>query len=388
MINGNYTNLQTPLRTIMGKVVVGNTTTATYSHTDALKSFKLERVGENGKFFGFGVSQKLTVNLLDKDREINIADNAVLTPYLTANEEYETTAIKTAFIINTNETKRDEKTNELTIVAYDNLAMAANHTFSELELSTPYTIGDVARACANALNLSYSNSLDGFGLEFAEGANFEGTETLREVLDDVAEATQTIYFIYDGVLKFKRLGADIALPITKEHYFELQAGEPVTLAAIASITELGDNVEAKSTTTTGVTQYIRDNDFIALREDIASILENGLAKVNGLTITQFSCTWRGNYFLEIGDKISLQTKDGGTITSYVLDDVIEYNGALKQKTQWKYEAKETANSNPTTLGEVLKQTYAKVDKANKTVEIVASEISANTDAIGALQINT
>ena len=387
MIYADYTNLQTPLRSIKGKVVVDNST-ATFSNTDALKSFKIERIGESGKFFGFGVSQKLTVNLLDKNREIDMVDNAVLVPYLTTEDEYETTAIKTAFTININETKRNEKTNELTVVAYDNLATAANHTFNELELTTPYTIGDVASACASILGLSYSNSLDGFSLEFAEGANFEGTETIRDVLDDVAEATQTIYFVYDGGLIFKRLGTTTDLTINKSLYFELEANEPVTLAAIASVTELGDNVEEKSTITTGVTQYIRDNDFIALREDVATILKNGFALVDGTTITPFACSWRGNYFLEIGDKIALETKNGGLITSYVLNDVIEYNGALKQKTQWKYEKKETTPTNPTTLGEALKQTFAKVDKAEKRIDIVAGETSANNSSISSIQADT
>lgn len=370
----------------------------TFNNTDNLKSFKVERVGERGKFFGFGVSQKLTVNLLDKNREIDIIDGAVLIPHLTTEEEYEGSAITNEFIVNGNETKRNENTNELTIVAYDKLFNATAHTVAELELEAPYTINDVVNKIITVLDISYTmipfelfNPFQPFNLSYPNGANFEGTETLKDVLDDIAEATQTIYFISgDNTLTFKRLGAipTTDLTIDKSLYFELEGKEPITLAAISSVTELGDNVIATSSITTGVTQYIRDNDFIALREDIADILDKSLKRVEGLTITPFSCSWRGNYYLEIGDKIALETKEGGLITSYVLDDVIEYNGALKQKTQWSYEEKQTANNNPTTLGEALKETYAKVDKANKQIDMVVSETNTNTEIINAIQVST
>lgn len=45
-----------------------------------------------------------------------------------------------------------------------------------------------------------------FILSYENGANFDGTQTLREALDDVAEATQTIYFLdANNKLCFKQL---------------------------------------------------------------------------------------------------------------------------------------------------------------------------------------
>lgn len=391
MILADYTTLQTPLRTIKGKVELLGSSTTTFSHTDALKSFKIERLGESGKFFGFGISQKLTVNLLDKDRVINIEDGAKLKPYLTAEDEYRND-IFTTFAVKGAETKRDENTNELTIVAYDMLAAAANHTFSELEIAPPYNLFRLANAITELLTdgeypvAHYNNQA--FELTFEDGANYDGTETLREVLDDIAEATQTIYYLdkYTESLAFKCLSAETALTIDKTMYFELDSGEPVTLAAICSATELGDNITATGTAT-GVTQYVRDNGLWDLREDRAMLLEAAINGINGLTIQPFNCSWRGNYYLEIADKIEIEAKDGSYVSSYVLNDVIEYNGALKQKTQWQYTKQEETATNPSTLGEVLKQTYAKVDKANKKIDLVAYESSANNSAIAQLNID-
>jgi hypothetical protein len=93
--------------------------------------------------------------------------------------------------------------------------------------------------------------------------------------------------------------------------------------------------------------------------------------------------------LEIGDKIELETKDGERVTSYVLNDVITYNGFLSESTQWSYTDNDGESfDNPSTLGEALKQTYAKVDKQNKRIDLVASENAENKTNIARLQIET
>jgi hypothetical protein len=91
-----------------------------------------------------------------------------------------------------------------------------------------------------------------------------------------------------------------------------------------------------------------------LREDIGDIVENALDNLGGLTINQFSCSWIGNLFLEVGDKIGLITKDNETVYSYVLDDTITYDGGLEEKTQWEYNGEEVGYSNSSTIGDVLK----------------------------------
>ena len=83
------------------------------------------------------------------------------------------------------------------------------------------------------------------------------------------------------------------------------------------------------------------------------------------------------------------TKDNNTATSYVLDDVITYSGGLSQTTQWDYNDNDTETpTNSASLGEVLNETYAKVDKAAKTVEIVASQVDGMNESIAQLQMDT
>ena len=378
--------VEAPVRRIDARVELyeGSTLVANYKHTDALVSIDIERIGES-KFFGFGVCQKANVKLMDVERAISITTAHSFKIYFND--------VCTCPIFYVTEVHRDENTNELSITAYDALYKASAHTFDELGMTAPYTMSDVAIACRKFLGLNGcgTTSTSEWSYSYVEGANLEGTETLREVMDAIAEATQTIYYINaSNNLRFKRLDMSSApdLTIDKEKYIELDSGTNRRLSSITHATELGDNVSA-SLEMSGTTQYVRNNPFWDLREDIADLVNNALAAVGGLTINQFACSWRGNPLLEVGDKIALVTKDNQTVISYLLDDTITYDGSLSQETQWNYEDDEGEDAdNPSSLGDVLKQTYARVDKANKQIELVASEASENKDAIAALKINT
>ena len=388
----HFAELNSPVQKINARVELynGSTLAATCTCADYLQNFSIDRAGE-GKFFGYGICNKLKVSLIDIDRNINLNDIDF---------------IKVAFGVDgdfiypfpdfyISEIGRDETTNEISAVAYDKLYQAVNHNVSELELSLPYNIEDVASACAGLLgtNLEYKNitNIDAFLTEFVNGANFDGTETIRQVLNAIAEATQTIYYLNgNSELVFRRLNknSDPDYTITKDRYIELKTETSCFLNAICHATELGDNVVAGSPQI-GETQYIRDNPFYELREDIDTLLDNAIGIVRGLTIIPFECSWIGNYLLEIGDKIGIVTEDNNTISTYLMDDSISFDGALEQKSKWEFapDSAETAD-NPTSLGEALNKTFARVDKVNKEITLLASETSGNSAAISELQVNT
>ena len=211
------------------------------------------------------------------------------------------------------------------------------------------------------------------------------------MLDAIAEATQTIYYINNSnALTFKHLkkDADPVLTIRKDDYFTLESKTNRRLSTIVSATELGDNVSA-SLEISGTTQYVRDNPFWELREDIDTLLNNALTIVGGITINQFDCKWRGNYLVEPGDKIAIVTKDNNTVISYLLDEKYTYNGSLSANTSWHYEDNEGESAdNPSTLGEALKQTFAKVDKANKQIELVVSDVQGYNEKISKIEMTT
>ena len=387
-------NINTPVRQIKAKAELynGSALTNTYTENDEIMSIGIERVGEESKFFGFGVSQRLSISLRDINREKNI--NTANSFRISFNDLKNEVCNFPFFKVT--EVNRDENTNSLSITAYDALKEAEAHTVSELDISS-YTIREFAAAAASLIGatgldlVGIPDTDTSFDISYPEGANFEGTETIKEALNAVAEATQTIYYLSGtNKLVFKRFSNSAAadLKITKADYITLDSKTNRKLTAITSTTELGDSITAENGEI-GTTQFIRDNPFLELREDIGDLIANALLAIGGLTINQFSCSWRGNYLLEIGDKIELVTKDNKSAFSYVIKDTISYNGAFSQSTSWSYtdSTTETAN-NPANIGEAIKQTFAKVDKVNKQIDIVASETSTNSDAISALQLNT
>ena len=390
--------IDSPVRKITARVEVYNASALvdTFTYSDKLISVSIERVCEEGKFFGFGICQKLNVKILDSNREVDYltTQHSIKIAFGTGSEYVYTTPI---FYIT--QSRRDENTNELTIYGYDLIYDAAARYTSELPISAPYSPLDLAAVCATILGAS-GTDIKGvgsgetcFSKVYQGGANFEGTESLRDALNDIAEVTQTIYYVdANNKLVFKRLGKDTSadLSITKAKYSTLDSSNSRRLGTIVHVTELGDNISA-STTQTGSTQYVRDNAFWTMLDstEISTMVEDAVAAVGGLTINQFECSWRGNFLLEIGDKIALTTKDDSIVMSFVLDDTIEYNGAFSEQTGFTYDDDEAETAdNPSSLGDVLKQTYAKVDKAEKQIELVAGDVQENSSKISAISLNT
>lgn len=381
--------INSPARQIGARVELyeGSTPIDIFTYNDALKEFSVERMGEDGKFFGFGVCQKLKVKLADKDRKITVTQNQYIEIEFGVGCEYMYPYPQ----FRVDEVTRDENNNDLTIVAYDPIYDAAKITLSQVQMST-YTVRYYAMACAAAIGMPIQfvniddETLD---LYYAAGANFTGNENIRDVLNAIAEATQSIYYInHEWKLTFKRLDKDgpAVLDIDKEKYFTLTNKTDRTLVSIVHATELGDNVAA-SLDRTGVTQYVRNNPFWDMRTDIAEIVDRAIAAVGGLTINQFNCSWRGNFAVEIGDKVSMTTKDGALVYGYVLNDTVTYNGGLSEKTTWEFTDHDAeTESNPTTLGEAIKNTYAKVDKVNQRIDLVSMATEENSSQIAAIAL--
>jgi uncharacterized protein YoxC len=378
---GNYTS---PLRSIGARVTFTNGTTShNFSYNDKLKKIKVEKVGNQSKIFGFGVSQKVIIELLDKDKTINFDPTFYANILFKAGTAGFYDASPDLYI-DANETSRDEVSGVLTYTMHDALANAKKYTFADLELVPPYTIKQVASAIAtkigakSATGTDYAKAL--FSTSYEKGANYEGNETLNEVLDDIAEATQSVYFMKNaGVLYFKRLDTtgNPVITINKSMYFSLDTGETKTIKQIIGATELGDDVKSTPVSEDGSIVVIKDNAFWENREDIATLVEGAFANVSGLTITPFTCNWRGFPYLEIGDKIALITKDDQTVISYYLSDTIEYDGSLSQQTDWTYnERAYEGTANPTTIGEALNKTFARVDKVNERIDIVAGDVAS------------
>lgn len=375
--------INAPSRTFRARVELldGSTILDTFDFKGALREFNISKAGDNNKFFGYGICQKLEMKLLDKDRLITSIEKGLgLEVVVGVGCEY----LYPYPVFYVDEVTRDENTNELTVIAYDLLNEASKHKVSELSIhKKDYDIRAFIAACAELLGIPFQkdgvHNFEALDDMYYGGANFDGNETIRDALNAVAEATQTIYYInHDWELTFKRLdiAGDPVLTIDKSKYFTLSRKTPKYLGKLVSTTELEDDLFVDTMyAANGTTQYIRSNAFWEGNSDIGDLMAAAVESVNGLVINQFDCSWRGNFLLEIGDKIAMVSKDNETFTSYLLNDTITYNGGLKEQTSWIYSDSAADENKPATISDAIRTTYTRIDRASQRIDLVASQTS-------------
>lgn len=402
-----------PYRVIKASLKLSNG--AVYTERDAIKSLDIQRIGDGSKFYGFGVSHRLNIKLVDLDNVIEPDTDSAMKLELGIQLPDGTTEYVSFPTFYLNQKNRDEEEEITSLTAYDGLYAASGKQLFNITFPSSFTLRDYVSILANYLGLTgfveENIPTDDSAMLFAYGEiiqiieeggasggdvganlpNFDGSESIRYALDCAAEAASCIYFVNgEDKLVFKRLNKDGAaiLRITPSDYITLDHSANRRINAVCHTTELGDNVQA-TMNITGTTQYIRDNPFWELRSEIADLVEYALSIVGGLSINQFDCNWRGNLILDVGDKIETVGTDGQVKCSYVLDDTIIYEGHLAQKTRWEYTVSEGETpANPSTLGEKLNSTAAKVDKINQRITLYAQKTDENSSNISNMIINT
>lgn len=387
MINSNIPT-SSSISAIKAKVELydGSTLVKTCTCSDYLQDFIVSREGDTSKFFGFGVAHKVATALIDTDRTLVVNPGNTLEIALGDGTTFDY-PFPTLYIV---EVEREEKSNNITCTAYDALYKANNHVISELNLVAPYTLRDLATQIATLIGLEVIGLDEVFDITYPEGANFTGDEALRVILNAIAEVTQTIYYVNnENKLVFKRLDkdGDSVLTITKSMYYELSTQTDRTITGICNATELGDNVYSGDDS--GIVQFVRNNPLWENRTDIGSLLDTALTRVTGLTITQLDCDWEGNHLLEIGDKISVVAEDNSLVNCFIIDDIIDYQGYINQITAWEFTQDKAATAaNPTSIGDKINQTFARVDKVNKEITLMVSDVTETKNAVSELRVTT
>ena len=338
-------------------------------------NWKIERNAEDSKFFGTGVCQKMTLETIMTDfgsqvRTINPVSGVSGFTFSTP-----------LFYIT--EVIQDEVANKITYTAYDGLYFATLHKIKEANLPSTYTIKELAeKAVALVPELSgVDTSSFPANLPFTS-ANLSGEETCREIFDDIAEATQTNYYVNsENKVCFKRMNTIVSVNVPKTAYFEATTGAVYVLKTIMSVTELGDNA---SSTATGspdvsgieVTQYVRENCFYTQLKDaqLKNALQYAINNVGNSYLYEYSIKWRGITATEPFDIISFANKDGLYVEAVLFNDTISYNGGLIEQSSWSYKAQdETEESSG--ISERINNTFARVNKVDNTVKIHAGLIN-------------
>lgn len=402
--------------------------TSVFTSTSNIISLSVDNTIPKGKFFGYVVSKKVTLELLGthKIEKDDILEPRVRTHWYVSEtgEEHWRGPYLPMFIVDTVEV--DRVANKTRVTGYDFVTRAKNISMADLDF--PLEEGETVYNYIQRLNSDYLDEYSFAGWPAAwfhitwDDRTWSRTQALETdplfsivLTKDMINATQastTLYdmltwiaeltgcFIYSqrqGYMVFQRLeqeyiygghDGDKYLALTPQNYFSFTSGAPVTLKHLRLTTPLGDNIETGSPANmTEYVQTIADNPLLVLRDDRAEILTSILGVVEGATILPYHIESRGNLYYDIGDYIAVYQPDGTMTPIYWLNESYTYNGGLRATAFFELEQQEDVHANSINLGEQLKNTVAKVDKVNNEISLVASKADANSEAISAINMN-
>lgn len=413
-----------------------------------IKSAKIESTGVQGKIFGTTYCQKLFCTLIDsynlyvqngdlvelwfyptaKNIDLTIDYNTNGCPGLKNNENYMT--FYNTYIVDS--VKKNEKTGELSLIGYDCMNRAANTLFSLPNNKNTFTLGDILFRCYKLLSsdniyidINNNRELPTYlpTKWTREQINLSGEETVRDILNAVAELCGENYFCHPlNDMSYSRnsnenpsimgkaisttkwvgtggqwLGENVKtlgdqylydkVYIDKSKYFELTSDKPYKLTGITATNELNDSV---SVGTDEYRQVIYNNPFLTLLPDETqqTILTGILNQLKDIPITPFNCEWRGDPRLEPTDWLEFEDKNGNKFQSFLLNETVEYNGGFKS-TMWvdKMESQTPIAADRNISTSILK-TKATVDKVKGEITLEVSRAKEAEQLLGSrLTIN-
>lgn len=413
-----------------------------------IKSAKIESTGVQGKIFGTTYCQKLSCTLLigsnktispqkgslvelwfyptEKNIDLTIINKGC--PGLKNNENYMT--FYNTYIVDS--VQKNEKTGEISLIGYDYMNKAANTLFSLPNNADTFTLGDILFQCQYLLsrdniliNVDHNRALPSYlpTTWTREQINLSGKETVRDILNAVAELCGENYFCHprnsmsysqnsneDPLIIGKAISTtkwvgtggqwigesdkDIGdqylrdnVYIDKSKYFELTSDKQYRLTGITATNELNDSVSVGKD---DYRQVIYNNPFLTLLPDETqqTILTGILNQLKDISITPFNCEWRGDPRLEPTDWLKFEDKKGYTFQSFLLNETVEYNGGFKS-TMWvdKMESQTPIAADRNISTSILK-TKATVDKVKGEITLEVSRAKEAEQLLGSrLTIN-
>lgn len=372
-------------REIRGGVKIYDETGATVSQellpTGNLVSFTIDKTAPNGKFFGFAVTQKLQIEVLGK---LPLAKGTKLAPYIHT-KETEPPVLPFFYV---DEAAVNEVKNTTSITAYDIIDKSRSIEWVEpADWVYPVTTNDYAIEIARLMGATINpDGIEGdLSTEVPERPQFPDGMTLSALLVYLAEVTGTVvYCDKEDNMRFRVcMGKEPLDSLVSTEYFDLTTKDTITLTQIIAATELEDNVHVGEE---GHAQVIRENPFlvhIARLEHLQKFVTLGYIPCS---LTPFNLIWRGNPWYEFGDTITVTTRTGEVKQALIFNETLQYSGGLRSTCKWEDSIGEGIHSNK--IGEVVHKTFAKVDKANKRIDLMAADVEQSLGAISRLEMET
>ena len=307
--------------------------------------------------------------------------------------------------------KYDEDNETFTTYHYDDM-VKFNVKYYKNGESYPMSLAAFAANLCSRVGLELGSTTFPNSTFMIDEPNVAANEyTFRDLLGWVAElAGGNAVIGRDNKVYIKTYSDTSVFTITPDIYVKAKRATTFgPLNSVAMIREaLGDTVAYPDPLPIYPLSYKIIDNMVAYdqREDIIEEIYN---EINGMTYVPFELDWRATGHLDFMDKITIVDTNSVSFDSYVMNQVLSFNGALsEQLSAVAYSPAEAAIKNAGTTTTKGKLTEAKVDKVSGEITLVSSEVdnlgtdmaqvlldvdsinltvADHTGAIGALQLD-
>lgn len=348
-------------------------------------------------FVGAATAKKVEINLLETDEDLNL-ENQEIEVKIGADYNGDTYYINYGKFIVNKPPENDETSGTIRVVAYDYM-IKFNKPYID-RVIYPCSLLTLLQDICNQAGVILGNTNFANKDFIVENNQFEGN-TLREVLQQIAKCA----FSWARIGQDNKLYLDFnVVPETTEtitindykaNAFK-KANEyygPVNQVTYADSYIEGQEEKVKDQES--IDEYglkelvIYDNLFAYTAEKRSSLIQAG-TRLFGLTYMPISeLELIGLAYLDCRDAIAVETLAEETFTSRVFSHQIRYNGTLHDSivTEGSSDNEEAYKNTATTVFQ-NQQTQIKVDKANKTIQLLAGEVTEQNNKIADLEITT
>ena len=367
-------------RLIFGKVAIG---THEFADSGALCSASLRFASANNQLVGQAVSQSADVemNISDEDFQTYFDITADVVVYLGVSIDGTVTYIPRP-PMRIMEYDYDKDTGKLTFSCVDYMCKADEYTVNDLpDMEYPVTVDSYLQAICDKIGVqkstdTYFNS----DVSLSAPPNFDGSESLRTALKGIAQmCLSNCYINKYGALEMMCI-ADAASvgTITGDYYSTVTAGKKIVGINAVSLERQPQNDIIYAKDDTLIAQngesplVIENNPFMdSDRETFAPALLN---KIKGLSFYPCEINWRGNVVLDPFDKLTVETLDEGTFSTYLFSEDLIFNGGIKSTIKCDYDNNKTVNyAKGATIKDKLKNAEIEVDKVKNQITSLVQE---------------
>ena len=265
------------------------------------------------------------------------------------------------------------------------------------ENGATHTIYEFYEDACDQLGLTPTDATIDNGSLVMTGNPFQNKETIRIVLGEVAKVSCSLIKIdwHNETISLTWLSNQIDYEFTTSDYSTLEGSleqyGPLNVIVIGNSQLDGENVtktDSESVALNGEHQIMIDAPYFlyteALRTQAINTIYN---KLDGLTYYDLTLTTPyGKPFLEVGNKIRINTNENQIYDTYVLSHTFTYDGAFKSViespalTSEEQKVKNELRSN--TIKERMKRTEGIVDKTTGDITAIAQRVTTTEDELG------